>query len=54
VPVEFEVRNRTTRGWFLLIFVSIFGSGESGKSSVSAEKVKNGACDNGFKVEYFD
>jgi len=32
-----------------------FGSGESGKSLVSAEKVKNGACacDNGFKVGYF-
>jgi archaellum biogenesis ATPase FlaH len=34
-------------------FCLIFGSGERGKSPVSAERMKNGACDNGFKVGYF-
>ena len=40
MPMNFEVRNRTTKGWFLLIFVSIFGSSESGESPVSAKRVK--------------
>jgi hypothetical protein len=43
-------------GLIFVDFCLIFGSGENGKSSVSAEKVKNGACDNGFngfKVGYF-
>ena len=39
--------------WFLLIFVSIFGSSESGESSSVCQKSENGACDNGFKVGYF-
>lgn len=37
VPVDFEVRNRANLG---LIFVSIFGSSESGEISVSAERLK--------------
>jgi hypothetical protein len=40
VPVDFEVMNRAIKGSFLLIFVSIFGSSESGDISVSAEKLK--------------
>lgn len=40
VPVNFEVMNRAIKGWFLLIFVSIFGSSESGEISVSVEKLK--------------
>jgi len=37
VPVDFEVRNRANLG---LIFVSIFGSSESGEISVSAKRLK--------------
>jgi hypothetical protein len=52
--MDFEVWNRTTRvyGW-LVDFCLVFGSGDNGMCSVSAERIKNGACDDGFKVGYF-
>jgi hypothetical protein len=46
MPMDFEVRNEPQRADFCFTI----GSGES---SVSAERLKNGACDNGFKVGYF-
>ena len=52
MPIDFEVWNRTTRGRWLVNFCLVFGSGDSGMRSVSAERIKNGACDNGFKVGY--
>lgn len=51
--MDFEVRNRAHKELFFVDFCLIIGSGESGKSPVSADRLKNGACDNGFKVGYF-